>query len=147
VKIEEVTLVKVPRSEAFRFAALPENMPRWNPGVIESTAIGPLGKGTTVVQTCRVLGRRFETAYRVTSFRPPHRITFTSVRGPMKVQATMEFVPAGGATKVRWTVDGDCLGFLHVGHGVLERVGHLKMHECLQSLARILEDEAVGSRN
>jgi hypothetical protein len=139
MRIEETTFVNVSRWEAFQVAAQPENIPLWNHGVLESNTRGRLGKGAQIVQVARVFGRCFESVYEVTSYLPPRRVTYSSVLGPMDVRGTMEFISKPDGTLLRWTVVGDCRGFLHVGDAVLERVGRREMRACLRKLAELVE--------
>ena len=50
IQIEDRILVRTPLRQTFRFAARPENMPRWNQTVLESTLKGPLRRGAVVEQ-------------------------------------------------------------------------------------------------
>ncbi len=149
IAIEECIVIDLPRRRVFPVAARPENMPLWNSAVLESELDGALMEGTRVVQRIHLLGRRFQTAFRVTCYEPPRQITYTSTAGPMDIRGTMEFVPLQGRTLVRWTVAGSGRDFFRVGEGVLVRAGRHEMRSCLENLKRFVEQTAsipAGSR-
>ena len=129
----------------FGFASRPQNMPRWIPSVVESRLIGRLRPGATVVQRVQLFGRQFETRYVVTAFEPPVRVAYTSLSGPMDIRATMEFEPAPGGTAVRWSVLGDCRGFVRIPRAVLLARGRHEMRMALEALRRLLDGEATAA--
>ncbi len=146
MRIEDSVVIDRPRRQVFPLAASPENMPLWNTAVLESRIYGALQRGARVVQRIHLLGHRFETVYEVTSYEPPRRVTYTSTCGPMDIRGTMEFVSLRGATRIHWTVAGDCRGFLRVAGPVLIGVGHHEMHACLQNLKRFVEQRPAAPR-
>ena len=127
----------------FRFASRPQNMPRWIPSVVESRLIGHLRPGATVVQRVQFFGRQFETRYTVAVYEPPVRVAYTSLSGPMDIRATMEFEPVPDGTAVRWSVLGDCRGFVRVPRAVLMGRGRHEMRAALEALRRLLDAEAT----
>jgi carbon monoxide dehydrogenase subunit G len=139
VQIEESIDILLPLEDVFMFAAHPENMPRWNPVVKESTLVGSLEEGATVRQSIDVLGRRFGAVYEVTRYEPFRAVEFTCTDGPVEVQGRMEFRRVGGATRIQWTVVGDCRGFLRVAEGVLIGLGRPEMRACLENLKLAVE--------
>jgi uncharacterized membrane protein len=143
IEVEESIVVSLPRERVFEFAALPENMPLWNPVVRESKALGALERGTKVVQRIQLPGRRFETVYEVTCYEPGRRIAYSSTQGPVEVEGTMEFRRERGGTRVRWIVRGDARGFLRFGESILVGLGRPKMRDCLHNLKRAVEERAV----
>jgi hypothetical protein len=144
IEIEDRVLVKASLRPTFRFAARPENMPQWNRVVLESVVIGPLRRGTTVVQRVDLLGRRFDAVFEVTCYEPFRKVTYTSIRGPVDVRGTMEFHAEQGGTLVRWIVGGDCRSFLRVAGPVIVTVGRREMHGCLERLKGLLEQSRVA---
>ncbi|HYT78427.1 MAG TPA: SRPBCC family protein [Actinomycetota bacterium] len=144
IAIEESIVIDLPRRRVFALAARPENMPLWNSAVLKSEFHGALREGARVVQCIHLLGHRFETAFRVTCYEPPRRVTYTSTHGPMDIRGTMEFLPLQGRTLVRWTVAGSGRAFFRVGEGVLVRVGRHEMHSCLENLKRFVEQTKAG---
>jgi uncharacterized protein YndB with AHSA1/START domain len=140
IEIEESIVIARPRHRVFRFAARPENMPLWNPVVLESRTVGTLQEGAQVVQQVELFGCRFEARYQVTSFEQNRRIAYTCTRGPMPVEGIMEFDVERGATRVRWIVGGDVRGLLRLGEGMLVARGRSEMRACLEHLKRLIEE-------
>lgn len=145
LRLEDAVFVGLPPRRAFEVAAAPENMPRWNPAVTESEVVGELGPGARVIQTIELMGRTFESEFEVTTYEPGRALTFSSVDGPMRIEGTMRFERAKGGTLVRWTVAGDCRGFLKVAEGLLVRVGRRELRACLESLKALLEEQASAA--
>ncbi|HEX9376670.1 MAG TPA: SRPBCC family protein [Actinomycetota bacterium] len=146
IQIEDSIVVDLPRRQVFPLAASPENMPLWNTAVLESRICGALQRGARVVQRIHLMGHRFETVYEVSSYEPPRLVTYTSTSGPMDIRGTMEFESLRGATRIHWSVAGDCRGFLRVAEPVLVRAGRFEMHACLQNLKRFVEHRSAGHR-
>lgn len=145
MRLEESIVVDISSRDSFLFAAHPNHMPLWNPAVVESRVLGELCEGATVVQVARLLGRQFKTAYLVSHYEPFRRVTFSSVSGPMGIEGTMEFEPQRRETWLRWSIEGDVRGFLHVADGLLRSIGRREMRRCLRRLKDLLETEPEGA--
>src|SRR2546423_4412080 len=143
IEIEESVVIARPCHRVFRFAARPENMPLWNPVVLESKTVGALREGADVVQQVELLGCRFEAIYEVTSYEQNRRIAYTCRRGPLAVEGTMEFDGERGTTRVRRIVRGDARGLLRLGEGVLVARGRSEMRACLEEPKRSGEEGGV----
>lgn len=139
LELEEAIHIALPPRRVFDVAARPENMPLWNPAVRESEVAGAMGRGARVTQRIELLGRDFEAEYEVTRYQPGRAVTFTSVLGPIRIEGTMRFERRDGGTLVRWTVAGDCRGFLRATEGLLVRAGRRELRGCLENLKRLLE--------
>jgi hypothetical protein len=139
IEIEQAVALRASPQEVFLFAGCPENMPLWNRAVLRSELLGVLEPGAMVVQIAQVSGLRFETLYRVTSYEPFRQVGFASVSGPMHVEATMRFEGEDPGTLLRWSVRGDCRGFLPVGRSILSLVGRREMRGCLERLKALVE--------
>jgi hypothetical protein len=134
MEIEESLFISVSRPTVFRYAARPENMPAWNPAILESRVIGPLQAGATVIQRIRLLGRSFEAIFEITSYDPPRRIACQSRTGPVDIRAGMDLRSVRGGTLLHWVVAGNSHGFVHAAEAVMIRAGHLQMRLCLENL-------------
>jgi hypothetical protein len=139
IEIEDRVLVPSPLRSTFRFAARPENMPLWNPVVLESRVVGRLRPGAEVVQRIDLFGRRFDAVFAVTSYEPFRRVAYASRGGPVDVRGTMEFETERAGTLIRWIVCGDCRGFFRVTEAVMVGLGRRQMRICLENLRRALQ--------
>lgn len=145
IEIEHDILIGRDLDEVFSMAADPRNMPRWNPAVLSSELRGSLRRGATVLQHIDLLGRRFETLFEVRRYEPTRHVTYTSTRGPVEVEGTMEFRSEAGGTRVRWRVRGDCRGFLRIAESALELAGKRELRSSLERLKRLVEEETRES--
>ena len=143
IEIEDSVLIDRPPGEVFPLAADPRNMPLWNPAVRASEVHGPLRRGTTVIQDIDLVGRRFETVFELRRYEPARRVTYTSTAGPVRVEGTMHFRAEAGGTRVRWTVRGDCRGFLRIAERALVLAGKRELRSCLDRLKSLLEEGPV----
>ena len=139
IEVEEAVRIALPREQVFAVAALPENMTLWNPAVLESQLVGEIEPGARVVQSIRLMGRRFVSEFEVTAFEPPRRVTYSSIRGPVRIEGTMRFEALPGETLVSWTVAGDGRRFFRVAESVLLDAGRRQMRACLENLKRVVE--------
>ena len=119
--IRECIGIDLPVERVFRLAARPEDMPRWNSAVVRSELRGRLREGATVVQRIRLLGRQFETTFRVTRYPLPHshRVHATANR---ELCARWH---EGEGTKNAWQ-----LTFIH---RIARRTDSTRLTECLSS--------------
>ncbi len=98
--IEHEIVIRRPIEEVFEFTVDPDNVPLWQPAVIEMRAEGPVGVGQRVVQTRRLLGRRIDLVVEVTEFDPPHRFGMRIVSGPLKGTLRSTFAAVAEGTRV-----------------------------------------------
>ena len=145
MRIEQEVVVRAPVRDAFLLAAHPERMPLWNDSVLESSVLGELEEGASVVQVAKVCGHRFETVFLVSHFEPFRRVTYSSVSGPMAIEGTMEFEEQGPDTSIRWSIRGDARGFLRIGERLLRSVGEQEMRRCLARLSDLLESQRTSA--
>ena len=143
IEIEDSVLIERPPGDVFRLAADPRNMPLWNPAVIASEVRGPLRRGATVIQDIDLVGRRFETIFKLRRYEPARRVTYTSTAGPVKVEGTMSFRAEAGGTRVGWAVRGDCRGFLRIAERALILAGKRELRSCLDRLKVLLEEGPI----
>jgi hypothetical protein len=66
-----------------------EDLPRWQPAIIEAarTSDGPLGVGSTIRIVAEAAGQRTEAVGTVTEFARPERIALDATAGPAAVTA------------------------------------------------------------
>jgi uncharacterized protein YndB with AHSA1/START domain len=94
-----------PADDVFAFLADFENIPQWNYAIEETrkTSAGPVGVGTTYLQT-RSIPRRQAEGFKVTVFEPDRRLAIHGQIGPFQATISYRLEPAGDATTIVNTV-------------------------------------------
>ena len=84
-----------------------DNHPRWDPGIVElsRTSEGPVALGTTGREVREVNGRRFTSAFRVTTFEPVRAFSHRGTEGAMGEDVDYLIEPAASGTRITFTVD------------------------------------------
>jgi len=100
-----------PPPDVSAFLADGTNGPRWRSGVIDVAHQAGEGKGAVYTQGVKgPFGRRVPADYELTAYEPESRIAFRAIAGPVRPEGSYELEPAGGATRVtfslRWTPTG-----------------------------------------
>jgi carbon monoxide dehydrogenase subunit G len=105
--VEESTFVHRTPQEVFDFLARPADLPVWDNSIVDAAqeGDGPLGVGTRVRGTSKILGRRFEWVTEYTEYDPPRRLVSRSVEGRLHFTVTNTLEPEGDGTRLTWRVD------------------------------------------
>ena len=141
--------VAIRRAPADVFALLIDvhRLPEWATTVVETRDLShpSLQVGCTFRQAFRLLGREFDSKWRVTTFEPPHRIAYsaTSTKGG-SLEMTQTVRPDGDGSEVRFDIDYDLPGGL-VGQ-MIDRAGAEQQagreaERSLRNLRGLLEDD------
>ena len=101
VRLEHSLVIHRPVAEVFAFVADPDNLPRWQSGVVDVEKLsGDGGVGSCHREVRSVLGKRFEQVLEVTALIPDRRLDLEVVEGPMHLSVEHAFEPAGDGTRI-----------------------------------------------
>lgn len=91
-----------PLQQVFAFVTIPENDFYWQYVTLASDKIsrGEMGVGTLFRTVGHFMGRRFESVYEVTEFKPNQTYGFKSQSGPMDSKTLYTFEIIKGATRI-----------------------------------------------
>lgn len=105
---QSVFIARSPR-EVFDFITDPAKFPVWDASVVAAEQIGsgPVGLGTRIRGTNRIIGMQFDWVTEQTVFEPPTRSVLTSVEGPLTFTVTSALEPAEGGTRLTYRIDAD----------------------------------------
>ncbi|MFQ5794785.1 MAG: SRPBCC family protein [Candidatus Bipolaricaulia bacterium] len=148
VEGEELSVViNRPVEEVFAFLAAPENVPRWQLGILENeqTSEGPIGVGTTYQMVSQFLGRRIESTFEVTEYEPNRTVSLKTTSGPGQLEASWTFEAIEGGTKVAVVGKGESSGFFKVAEPIVARMFKRQTEANLGTLKDLLEAQAEGS--
>jgi uncharacterized membrane protein len=141
IKIENSVLINRPVEEVFAFVANVENLPLWAGPVTEAKQIseGPIGVGTTQIQSAQFLGREMETTQEVTEYELNKKLSTKSTSGPLPLEIHYTFEPFGEGTKIRLEGNLDAGGFFKLAEPLVGRMLNRQTASDAQTLKELLE--------
>ena len=95
IRVDREIEVARPAAEVFERLTRIEDLPRWQPAIVEAklTSPGPIGAGSTVRIVAEAAGQRTEADGTVTEFVRPERIGLTAKAGPADITASVAITP------------------------------------------------------
>jgi uncharacterized protein YndB with AHSA1/START domain len=95
IRVEREIEVDRSAAEVFERLTRIEDLPRWQPAIIEArlTSPGPIGAGSTARIVAEAAGQRTEADGTVTEFVRPGRIGLTAKAGPADIAARVVITP------------------------------------------------------
>ena len=138
IKVEETVEIDRPVDDVFAYVADPENQATWTGVVVEVRKDG--GDRFTLVQ--KFLGRRFETPCEVTASEPNRRYVYRSVGGPIPYTFSFTLEPAGAATRLTFTGEGEPGNFFRLVGPLFEKAAKRQMRHDLDTLKDLLESRS-----
>jgi carbon monoxide dehydrogenase subunit G len=101
VRLEHSLLIHRPVAEVFAFVADPDNLPRWQSGLLEVEKLsGDGGVGSRHREVRSMLGRRIEQVLEITALTPDRRLDLEVIEGPMHLSVEHTFEPVGRGTRI-----------------------------------------------
>lgn len=141
INIDLGTLIDKPIKDVFAFVADPNNMSKWNSGVVslEQITPGEVGVGTKFKSVGEMMGRRIEGEMQVTAYEPDTKCGYQVNAGPMQVNLTLTFKTVGTGTKISLNAQGNPAGFFKLAEGMMTGRVKSMMEENLTRLKSVLE--------
>jgi hypothetical protein len=99
IRVEREIDVDRSAGEVFERLTEIENLPRWQPAIVEArlTSPGPIGVGSTARIVAEAGGQRTEATGTVTEFVRPEIVALTATAGPADLTARVVVTPRGEA--------------------------------------------------
>ncbi len=109
MRLEKSIDVRQPVERVFAYVTSTEHFPEWASAIVEvrQTSPGPAGQDATYAIVAKFLGRRIETATRVTAYEPPRRVVYATTFGPLPAEATWTLEPRPDGTRLTYSVEAD----------------------------------------
>lgn len=103
VSVQDELTINRPRGEVFAVLADKQRLPAWMAGVKRARRLstGPVGPGATYAVVGKMLGRRLESTYEITGYRPPTEVTGRLASSMFTYTETYRLDEEDGATVVR----------------------------------------------
>jgi uncharacterized membrane protein len=139
-KVETSIVVDRPVGEVFQFISVNENALQWQPGLLETRITNDVtGPGRAWIDTVQFLGRRLEVPFQLTDWQINQKIAFQSTGGPIPMQGSYAFEPAGAGTRVTFLLTGEPGGFFKLAEPVLMQILQRQWQTNLANLKDVLE--------
>lgn len=145
-RLEATILIDRPAADIFAFLNVPENHPKFVPGMLEfkKTSPGPLDRvGATIRGVRQFLGRRMELPYEITEYEPGNRLGMKGAMGPIIFEDGYVLDSMGNSTRVRFWLEPTLSGLMKIAKPFVVWQGKIHANETLTNLKRALEK---GSR-
>lgn len=96
------TLINQPVEQVFNYIIDVNNHKSWQAGILEARAApaGPVAAGTTYTYTTEVMGRKMETATKVSRFEANKTWAIETTGVPRPVETVYSFAPEGSGTRL-----------------------------------------------
>lgn len=145
MKFDLNTNIYRPLSQVFIFVTTPENDFYWQYGTLVSDKISKseMGVGTLFRTVGHFMGRRFESVYEVTEFRPNQRYGFKSQSGPIDSYTLFTFEIMKGSTRLSHSIQISRIESFKSNPVTAEKTVKKQYRENLALLKDILESSRV----
>jgi uncharacterized protein YndB with AHSA1/START domain len=133
--------VDIDRPPEVVFAVLTDigRLPEWQASAVSAEAEGPVGEGTRIRETRRLLGREYRVVHEVTAFDPPHRFDVQSVEGPLPLTVRHTLEPSGGGTHLEVVGEAKPKGMLRLAAGGIAKTAEGEFRRDFERLKELLE--------
>jgi hypothetical protein len=141
-KLEASVLIERSAQDVFAFIQVPENHPKFVPGMLEfkKTPPGPLGRvGETVRGLRRFLGRKMELPYVITEYEQDSRLGMKGAMGPITFEDGYVLDPMGARTQVKFWLRPTLSGLAKLVRPIVVQMGKAHAVETLDGLKKALE--------
>ena len=143
-KLEASVLIERSAEDVFAFIQVPENHPKFVPGMLEfkKTPPGPLGRvGETVRGLRRFLGRKMELPYEITEYEQNSKLGMKGAMGPITFEDGYVLDPMGSSTQVKFWLRPTLSGLAKLIRPIVVQMGKAHAVETLDGLKKALETD------
>jgi carbon monoxide dehydrogenase subunit G len=141
-RLEATILINKPAEDIFAFLNVPENHPKFVPGMLEfkKTSPGPLGQvGATIRGVRQFLGQKMELPYEITEYEPGNRLGMKGAVGPITFKDGYVLERMGNSTLVKFWLELTLTGLMKLAKPFIVLLGETHAAETLANLKSALE--------
>jgi uncharacterized protein YndB with AHSA1/START domain len=139
IRVELELEIECPAQEVFDRLVDVERVPEWQASAVRAHVEGPLGVGSRIHETRRLLGREAHTELEVAAFEPPRRLTLRTLRGPVKVDVDHRLESQGDGTALHVVAEAEPGSILRLAKPVLARHAEHELRTDFERLKELLE--------
>jgi uncharacterized protein YndB with AHSA1/START domain len=142
MRIEHTIEIDRPVDDVFAFIADPDNLPKWQSGLLEvRRESAASGVGARHLEVRTMLGKRIEQTLEVTAFEPCSRLDLRVVNGPVKLTIGHTFTRLADGTRITVVGEGDPGPLFALGGPIVARAVKRQSRADFGRLKRILEED------
>lgn len=144
LKFEHSVEIDRPVNEVFCYATRLENNAKWQSDIIaiEQISEGPFGSGVLCRLVNRFLGKRYESEFVISDFKPYQKCTYRFLSGPVTGESFFLFEPVNGNGRTLFTTRGELeLTQFKVARFIVEQKAKHQIRTDMQRLKGILEKD------
>jgi hypothetical protein len=142
-KFTKSVFINRSQQDIFDFTTNPANNTKWQPiDFGEWTSTGVPGIGSTYKIVMKLWGRRYETLFEITSWDPPNRYSYRSIKvqNPLEsIEAVITLAPKENGTQLTFKAQIGAAGLFKIVEGMLGKMAEKGDGNNFDTLKRILE--------
>jgi uncharacterized protein YndB with AHSA1/START domain len=128
-----------PPEDVFALLTDIARLPEWQASAVSAAAEGPMGEGTRIRETRRLLGREYRVVHEVVAFDPPHRFVVQSVESPLPLTVAHTLEPSGGGTHLEVVGEAKPKGMLRFAAAAAAKTAEGEFRRDFERLKELLE--------
>jgi len=142
ITIEQSITINLPVERVFELYADARNHPRWDPTIVEvrQDPDGPLGLGTRVMETRKLLGRTISNTREVIQYKTNASISFQA-GGPIPGKGSITFEENGSGTLLTQQMQMDVAGFFKLAEPLVTASFRRTLRNTLNDFKLLIESE------
>jgi uncharacterized protein YndB with AHSA1/START domain len=140
MRLEHSVVVERPVDDVFAFLADPDNLPRWQSGLVEVHKVGTnTGVGARHHEVRSFMGKQIDQTLEVTAYEPPQRLDFTVVEGPLSLCVGHTLTDEGGGTRIDVVGEGEIGPLFRLAEPFVVRAVRKQSESDFRRLKKVLE--------
>jgi uncharacterized protein YndB with AHSA1/START domain len=140
VRLQHSVVVARPVDDVFAFLADPDNLPRWQSGLVEVRKAGTeAGIGARHVEVRSFMGKQIEQTLEVTAYEPPRVLDFTVVEGPLSLCVGHTLSAEDGGTRIDVVGEGEIGPLFRLAEPLVVRAVKKQSQADFKRLKQVLE--------
>jgi len=143
-KFKKTIFINRSQQDVIDFLSDPANLPKWRSSIEFAgwTSTGVPGIGSTYKQVSKILGRKSETAFEITSWDPPNSYGYKSIniRYPVEsIEAGFKFAPKENGTQLTFEAQIGTVGIFKFAESILGKQAEKLDGESIDTVKQLLE--------
>jgi uncharacterized protein YndB with AHSA1/START domain len=140
MRLEHSVVVARPVEDVFAFLAEPDNLPRWQSGLVEVRKAGTeTGVGARHVEVRSFMGKQIEQTLEVTAYEPPRVLDFSVVEGPLSLRVGHTLRAEDGGTRIDVVGEGEIGPLFRLAEPFVVRAVKKQSEGDFRRLKKVLE--------
>lgn len=147
MRIQQGVQINAAPEAVWEIMANTERRLEWEAGLegLQITSEGALSVDATLREVRKSMGRRAESAYRITEFEENKSVGWTTLSGPFKSDGAIWIEPEGAATQVNMTMEADVGLLFTLLSPIFSPMFNRQVRNNLRRFKALVEAEAVQS--